>query len=110
MKIEPKAEFDYSNFDGISKIGDEYYIVLTQGYLAKVKNGPTGDWSEIYPPILYPSVSVVEMPVSQIVENGETQKFEVSVDLTDDTNGKYTEAYLYIETSSAEPSQGFTLS
>ena len=102
LKIEPKAEFDYSNFNGISKIGDEYYIVLTQGYLAKVLTQSTSEWSEIYPPILYPSVSVVEMPVSQVVGNGEKQKFEVSVDLTDDTNGKYTEVKLYIETSSAD--------
>ena len=102
LKIEPKAEFDYSNFDGISKIGDEYYIVLTQGYLAKVQTESTSQWSDVYPPILYPSVSVVEMPVSQVVGNGEKQKFEVSVDLTDDTNGKYTEVKLYIETSSAD--------
>lgn len=102
IKITPQEGFNPSNFEGVSEINGEYYIVLTKGYLAKVKTGPTGDWSEIYPPILYPSVSVVEMPVSQVVGNGKKQKFEVSVDLTDDTNGKYTEAYLYIETSSAD--------
>ena len=105
LKIEPKTEFDYSNFDGISKIGDEYYIVLTNDYLAKVQAMSDQEgykWSGIHAPILYPSITVAQMPVSQVVGNGEIQKFEKSIDLTDDTNGKYTEAYLYIETSSAD--------
>lgn len=105
IKITPQEGFDPSNFEGISEINGEYYIVLTKDYLAKVQAMPDQEgyeWSGIHAPILYPSITVAQMPVSRVVGNGEKQKYEVSVDLTDDTNGKYTEAYLYIETSSDE--------
>lgn len=105
IKITPQEGFNSSNFEGISEIKGEYYIVLTNDYLAKVQAMSDQEgykWSGIHAPILYPSITVAQMPVSQVVENGKTQKFEKSIDLTDDTNGKYTEAYLYIETSRAD--------
>lgn len=105
IKITPQEGFDSSNFEGISEINGEYYIVLTKDYLAKVQAMSDQEgykWSGIHAPILYPSITVAQMPVSQVEENDEIQKFEKSIDLTDDTNGKYTEAYLYIETSSAD--------
>lgn len=102
IKISPKSGFDYANFEGISKIDEDYYIVLTSDYLYNLQNKDTGAiiWNDIYSPILFPSITILDMPANQVI--GE-KSFEITVDLSDATNGKYTEVKALVETSGSEP-------
>ncbi len=102
IKISPKSGFDYANFEGISKIGEDYYIVLTSDYLYNLQNKDIGaiTWNDIYSPILFPSITILDMPANQVI--GE-KAFEITVDLSSVTNGKYTEVKALVETSGSEP-------